>query len=150
MADTVQSLVTAANQLITDLNTATAYTPSNTSSGSSSTAGVAGPLLGDPTAQSLLSSVLAAIGDQAGVSSSGSSGLVGISMNENGTLSFNANTFAQAYDDNPTQVANTFLTGGSSSSSLMSFYESTDATAVGNYQVNVTRRPARPPTRGWR
>ena len=139
MADTVQSLVTAANQLITDLNTATAYTPSNTSSGSSSTAGVAGPLLGDPTAQSLLASVLSAIGDQAGVSSSGSSGLVGITMNENGTLSFNANTFAQAYDDNPTQVANTFLTGGSSSSSLMSFYESTDATAVGNYQVNVTQ-----------
>jgi flagellar hook-associated protein 2 len=139
MAETVQSLVTAANQLITDLNTATAYTPSNTSSGSSSTAGIAGPLLGDPTAQSLLASVLSAIGDQAGVSSSGSSGLVGISMNENGTLSFNANTFAQAYDDNPTQVANTFLTGGSSSSSLMSFYESTDATAVGNYQVNVTQ-----------
>jgi flagellar hook-associated protein 2 len=139
MAGTVQSLVTAANQLITDLNTATAYTPSNTSSGSSSTAGIAGPLLGDPTAQSLLASVLSAIGDQAGVSSSGSSGLVGISMNENGTLSFNANTFAQAYDDNPTQVANTFLTGGSSSSSLMSFYESTDATAVGNYQVNVTQ-----------
>jgi len=139
MADTVQSLVTAANQLITDLNTATAYTPSSTSSGSSSTAGTAGPLLGDPTAQSLLASVLSAIGDQAGVSSSGSSGLVGISMNENGTLSFNANTFAQAYDTNPTQVANTFLTGGSSSSSLMSFYESTDATAVGNYQVNVTQ-----------
>jgi flagellar hook-associated protein 2 len=139
MAGTVQSLVTAANQLITDLNTATAYTPSNTSSGSSSTAGIAGPLLGDPTAQSLLASVLSAIGDQAGVSSSGSSGLVGISMNENGTLSFNANTFAQAYDDNPTRVANTFLTGGSSSSSLMSFYESTDATAVGNYQVNVTQ-----------
>ena len=139
MATTVQSLVTAANQLITDLNTATAYTPSNTSSGSSSTAGTAGPLLGDPTAQSLLASVLAAIGDQAGVSSAGSSGLVGITMNENGTLSFDANAFAQAYDDNPTQVANTFLTGGSSSSSLMSFYESTDATAVGNYQVNVTQ-----------
>ena len=139
MANTVQSLVTAANQLITDLNTATAYTPSNTSSGSSSTAGTAGPLLGDPTAQSLLASVLSAIGDQAGVSSSGSSGLVGISMNENGTLSFNANTFAQAYDADPTQVANTFLTGGSSSSSLMSFYESTDATGVGNYQVNVTQ-----------
>jgi flagellar capping protein FliD len=51
MADTVQSLVTAANQLITDLNTATAYAPSNTSSGSSSTAGTAGPLLGDPTAK---------------------------------------------------------------------------------------------------
>ncbi len=139
MATTVQSLVTAANQLITDLDTATAYTPSNTSSGSSPTAGTAGPLLGDPTAQNLLASVLAAIGDQAGTGSAGSSGLVGITMNENGTLSFDANAFAQAYDDNPTQVANTFLTGGSSTSSLMSFYESTDATAVGNYQVNVTQ-----------
>jgi flagellar hook-associated protein 2 len=139
MATTVQSLVTAANQLITDLNTATAYAPSSSSSTSSPTAGTAGPLLGDPTAEALLDSVLSAIGDQAGVNSTGSSGLVGITMNEDGTLSFNSNAFAQAYDANPTQVANTFVTGGSSSSPLMSFYESTDATASGDYQVDVTR-----------
>jgi flagellar hook-associated protein 2 len=139
MATTVQSLVTAANQLITDLNTATAYAPANSSSSSSSTSGTAGPLLGDPTAESLLDSVLSAIGGQAGVNSTGSSGLVGITMNEDGTLSFDSNAFAQAYDANPTQVANTFITGGSSSSPLMSFYESTDATATGDYQVDVTQ-----------
>ncbi len=139
MATTVQSLVTAANQLITDLNTATAYAPANSSSSSSSTSGTAGPLLGDPTAESLLDSVLSAIGGQAGVNSTGSSGLVGITMNEDGTLSFDSNAFAQAYDANPTQVANTFITGGSSSSALMSFYQSTDATATGNFQVDVTQ-----------
>ena len=105
----------------------------------STTAGTAGPLLGDPTAEAVLDSVLSAISGQAGVNSSGSSGLVGISMNEDGTLSFDSNAFAQAYDANPTQVANTFISGGSSSNPLMSFYESTDATAPGAYQVDVTQ-----------
>ncbi len=139
MASTVQSLVTAANQLITDLNTTTKYTPGSSSPGSSTASGTAGPLLGDPTAESLIDSVLSAISGQVGVNSTGSSGLVGISMNEDGTLSFDSNAFAKAYDANPTQVTNTFISGGSSSSPLMSFYESTDATAAGAYQVNVTQ-----------
>lgn len=134
MATTVQSLVTAANQLITDLNKATAYTP-----GSGSSAGTAGPLLGDPTAENLLNSVLSAISGQAGTSSTGSAGLVGITMNSDGTLSFDSATFASAYDANPTAVANTFISGGSSSNPLMSFYESSDATVPGQYQVNVTQ-----------
>jgi flagellar hook-associated protein 2 len=141
MANTVQSLVTAANQLITDLNAGTSYSSSSTTNanGSTTPSGTAGPLLGDPTAEALLDSVLSAISDQAGVNSAGSSGLVGITMNEDGTLSFDANAFAQAYDANPTQVANTFISGGSSSSPLMSFYESSDATAPGAYQVDVTQ-----------
>ena len=137
MATTVQSLVSAANQLIADLNTATAYAPASSSSSGSS--GTAGPLLGDPTAEGVLDSVLSAISGQAGVNSTGSSGLVGITMNEDGTLSFDSNAFAQAYDANPTKVANTFITGGSSSSPLMSFYEATDATVTGDYQVDVTQ-----------
>jgi flagellar hook-associated protein 2 len=60
-------------------------------------------------------------------------------MNTDGTLSFNSATFAAAYDANPTQVANSFISGGTSSSPLMSFYESSDATAPGSYQVDVTR-----------
>jgi flagellar hook-associated protein 2 len=134
MATTVQSLVTAANQLITDLNAATAFTPGN-----GGAAGKAGPLLGDPTAESLLSSVLGALSGEAGVNSTGSSGLVGISMNSDGTLSFNQATFAAAYDANPTSVANTFISGGNSSNPLMSFYESTDATSPGQYKVQVTQ-----------
>ncbi|HTV10781.1 MAG TPA: flagellar filament capping protein FliD [Acidimicrobiales bacterium] len=134
MASTVQSLVTAANQLITDLNTDTAYT-----AGTGSSAGTAGPLLGDPTAQALLQSVLGAISGEAGVNSTGSAGLLGITMNSNGTLEFDSATFASAYDANPTAVANTFTSGGTSSNSLMSFYESSDATAPGSYQVEVTQ-----------
>jgi flagellar hook-associated protein 2 len=137
MAATVQSLVTAANQLITDLNTATAFTP-----GTGGAAGTGGPLLGDPTAEALLSSVLGAISGQAGVDSTGSAGLVGITMNSNGTLSFDSATFASAYETDPTAVANTFTSGGSSSNPLMSFYESSDATATGQYQVNITQAAA--------
>ena len=134
MAATVQSLVTAANQLITDLNTATAFTP-----GSGTSAGTAGPLLGDPTAESLLSSVLGALSGSTGTNSSGSAGVVGITMNTDGTISFDSATFAAAYDANPTAVANTFMGGGSSSSPLMSFYESTDATVPSQYKVAVTQ-----------
>jgi flagellar hook-associated protein 2 len=107
MASTVQTLVTAANQLITDLNTATAFTP-----GAGTSTGTAGPLLGDPTAEGLLSSVLGALSGSTGTNSSGSAGVVGITMNTDGTLSLNTATFAAAYDANPTQVANTFLGGG--------------------------------------
>jgi flagellar hook-associated protein 2 len=39
-------------------------------------------------------------------------------------------------------VANTFTSGGSSSNPLMSFYESSDATATGQYQVNITQAAA--------
>lgn len=134
MATTVQSLVTAANQLITDLNTATSYSPGN---GTGS--GTAGPLLGDPTAEGLLNSVLSAVSSQAGVNSTGSAGVLGITMNQDGTLSFNSAAFAAAYDANPTQVANTFLSGGTSSNPLMGFYESTDATAPGQYNVVQTQ-----------
>jgi flagellar hook-associated protein 2 len=135
MATTVQSLVTAANQLITDLNEATSYTQSS----GSTTSGTAGPLLGDPAAEGVLNSVLSAISGAAGVDSTGSSALVGITMNEDGTLTFDPNAFAEAYDANPTQVANTFTSGGTSSSPLMSFYQSSDATAPGQYQVAVTQ-----------
>lgn len=134
MADTVQSLVTAANQLIKDLNTSTSYTQST----GSTSAGAAGPLLGDPTAEGLLDSVLSAVSGQAGVNSTGAAGLLGITMNSDGTLSFNSATFAAAYDANPTQVANAFTSGGTSSSPLMSFYQSTDATDPGDYSVQVT------------
>ncbi len=133
MASTVQSLVTAANQLITDLNASMAYTP-----GTGGGAGNAGPLLGDPIAENILNSVLSAVSSQAGVQSTGSAGLVGITMNQDGTLSFNSAAFTAAYDANPTQVANTFTSGGNSSNPLMSFYESTDATAPGQYQVVQT------------
>ena len=134
MASTVQTLVTAANQLITDLNTETAFTP-----GSGTSAGTAGPLLGDPTTEALLSSVLGALSGSTGTNSAGSAGVVGITMGTDGTLSFDSATFAAAYDANPTAVANSFIGGGSSSSPLMSFYESTDATVPAQYQVAVTQ-----------
>jgi flagellar hook-associated protein 2 len=73
------------------------------------------------------------------VDSTGSAGLVGVTMNSDGTLSFDSATFAAAYDADPTQVANTFISGGSSSNPLMSFYESTDATAPAQYNVDLTQ-----------
>jgi flagellar hook-associated protein 2 len=134
MATTVQTLVSAANQLISDLNTETAFTP-----GSGTSAGTAGPLLGDPTAEALLSSVLGALSGSTGTNSAGSAGVVGITMGTDGTLSFDSATFSAAYDANPTAVANSFIGGGSSSSPLMSFYESTDATVPSQYKVAVTQ-----------
>jgi len=86
-----------------------------------------------------LRSVLGAISGEAGVDSSGSAGLVGISMASDGNLNFNSAAFAAAYDANPTTVANTFTSGGSSSNPLMSYYQSSDATAPGSYQVDVTQ-----------
>jgi flagellar hook-associated protein 2 len=146
LASQVSTLVSAANAMLGDLNLAqtlpsSTSTSSSSSSSTSSAAGNAlqGILLGDPTANSLVTSLLNAVSSEAGSNGTGSAGLVGITLNTNGTLAFDQSTFEAAYTANPTKVANTFTQGSTSTSSLMSMYEATDGTQGGTYAVNVTQ-----------
>lgn len=150
-ASQVSTLVDAANAMIKDLQTATTLpanssstsgsSSSSSSSGSTSSAAksLEGILLGDPTANSLMDSLLGAISSQGNPNGKGSAGLVGITMKPDGTLSFDKSAFESAYTADPTAVAATFTQGGSSTNAGVSVYQGSDATQAGTYAVNVTQ-----------
>lgn len=138
MATKVGNLVSAANAMIKDLNLSMATPSTTTTTSGSSTSAPAGVMLGDPTAESVLNGVLSAISGTAGVNSTGSAGIVGISINQDGTLAFDQTAFLSAYTANPTKVANTFTQGGTATNSAVSVYEASDYTQKGTYAVNIT------------
>jgi len=107
-AKIVQSLVSAANQVLSSVSAATAYDQST------NTAGV---LNGDYALQSLAQSVLStfstAIGTSGVIDSGAAGSAAGLSLDSStGQIAFNATTFAAAYDKNPSGVAAMFSQGG--------------------------------------
>lgn len=84
ISDKVSSLVTAANQAMSDI---------------SATDGQAGILEGDVNLQSLASSILSAVSN--GTSTGGSLSTYGITINSSGQLSFDSSAFASAYAADP-------------------------------------------------
>lgn len=138
----VSTLVNAANAMIKDLQTAMtlpAKSSTTTSSASSQAQALQGILLGDPTANGLIDSLLGSVSSKGNPSGEGSAGAVGITMNTNGTLSFNQATFEAAYAANPSTVAATFTQGGSSTQPGISVYQGSDATQSGSYAVDITQ-----------
>jgi flagellar hook-associated protein 2 len=138
----VSTLVTAANAMIKDLQTAMtlpAKSSTTTSSTSTQAQALEGILLGDPTANTLIDSLLGSVSSQGNPSGEGSAGAVGITMNTDGTLSFNQSAFEAAYTANPSAVAATFTQGGSSTAAGISVYQGSDATQSGSYAVDITQ-----------
>ena len=136
MAASVNSMVTAANQLLGDINTYAGY---------NSSTNVAGPLMTDPNMQLITQQVLNTVGSAVGVSgSSVNSANVGLNVTKNGTLTFDQNAFISAYQQDPTQVAQLFTQGGTfnpSSSTYagsVSLLYATDGTLPGNYAVAIS------------
>ncbi|MDA8400963.1 MAG: flagellar filament capping protein FliD [Actinomycetota bacterium] len=134
-AAAVKSLVDAANAVLGDLNTATAY---------DSKTHTAGPLLGNPIAQSIKGEILSLASSAVGTSGLDSQA-VGISVNSDGTLSFNSSTFQTAFAKNPGQVASLFTQGGTFSPTSggltqneVSLAYASNSTAAGAYSVDIT------------
>ncbi len=134
MAKQVQQLVNAANQVLSDINQYAGYNY-QTNQG--------GPLMGDSTLNQITNQILGTISEAVGQNGF-TPAQAGLSVTKNGTISFDASTFAQAYDANPSQVASLFTEGGSfapSSSSYagaVSLNYASDATAAGTYPVVIT------------
>lgn len=135
LASSVQSLVNAANQVLSDVNTYAGYNE-QTNTG--------GPLMGDATLNGITSQVLGVIAQtlgQGGITAA----QAGITLNKNGTISFNAQTFAQLYDQNPSAVTSLFAQSGTfnpSSSAYagdVSLVYAGDGTQSGSYQVVVSQ-----------
>ena len=128
----MQNFVNAANTVLQTISGDLAYDP---------TSGITGPLNGDFNLESLAQRILSTVGQAIGTSglsdgsSAGSAG--GLSLNSSGTLSFNATTFAQDFEQNPTAIASLFTQGGS--------YSAASPASPGDVELLVRHRlqPAR-------
>src|SRR5580698_40376 len=140
VADDVQALVSAANQLLSTISTDTAY---NTQTKT------AGPLNGDPSLNGLAQQVLAAIGEAVGTSAAGSDGTAGesagLAITSQGTVTFNQTAFEAAYAKNPSAVQAMFTEGGTFAPALPSYAGqvsvagANDNTSPGSYAVSVSQ-----------
>ena len=134
-ATQVGNLVKAANQALSDLQTYAGY-DSATKTG--------GPLMGSSVLSSLQQGILSVFATAAGTSGLGNSSNVGITLNKDGTLSFDSAAFQAAYSANPQKVASLFTQGGTfspASTSLtgqVSFVYAGNQTAPGTYAVSVS------------
>jgi flagellar hook-associated protein 2 len=140
VAGTVQSLVSAANQLLSTISTDTAF---NTQTKT------AGPLNGDPSLNGLAQQVLAAIGEAVGTSGAGSDGTpgesAGLAITSQGTVTFNQAAFETAYAKNPAAVQAMFTEGGTFTAALpgyagqASVAGANDNTSPGSYAISVSQ-----------
>jgi flagellar hook-associated protein 2 len=97
LAAQMQSLVTAANNALTEISSQTAYT-----AGANGAAGTAGALLGESGVQSLQGRLLGAV--SAGALNFGSFQQLGLQLDKTGKLTFDSAAFVAAYQANPSGV----------------------------------------------
>jgi flagellar hook-associated protein 2 len=134
MSTAVQSMVTAGNQVLTDIQEAAGYNAATK---------VAGPLMGSAVLQNLQNQVLGIFAATAGSSTLGNGASVGLSLND-GQIGFDQTKFATAFTANPTDVANLFTEGGGFTPSsptyngAVSFSYASPSSQSGSYDVNIT------------
>jgi flagellar hook-associated protein 2 len=132
-ADAVQTLITAANSVIADVQMQTKFN-STTKKGS--------PLTGNAVVRGLAEKVRSAVNDAVAGAAYSSAGGVGIITDRDGTLSFDRNVFLNALRTNTTDVERAFGRGGTSSG-VATFAAAEDVTVPGSYSVAVTTAPTK-------
>jgi flagellar hook-associated protein 2 len=127
----IDSFVSAYTTLHNTISTLTAYNPGGTN----------GPLIGDATTMQIQNQLQQVVASALSGTGSGYSSLaaVGISLNNDGTLSVNDSTLSQALQTNPTQFAALFSTAGSATNSNVAYLIGGTATQSGSYAVNITQ-----------
>ena len=103
VADAVQKMVDAANAVLGQVHSDTAY---------DATSKKAGVLLGDPLPTNLQREVVSAATDGVAGSTLGSPGLAGLSVTRDGTLKFDRQKFLDAYAKDPADVQALFGANG--------------------------------------
>jgi flagellar hook-associated protein 2 len=127
VADDVQSLVDAANSVLTSIGTATSW---------NATTKTGGPLLGDSTARALRQSILTTVSG---------AGAAGVGLSRDGSITFDKAAFTTAFAKDPAAVAATFgatssFAAASGVTGSVSFSSSTTSTRAGTYDVSITGR----------
>ncbi|MDA8340717.1 MAG: flagellar filament capping protein FliD [Actinomycetota bacterium] len=134
-ASRVQSLVTAANKALGLIQRYAGYTTSTKRGG---------PLMGDAVITDLRQQIISTVASTTGSSSLANLADVGVSLVKTGTLSFTPSKFVNAFDANPTAVADLFVQGGSYTPSAagaageVSFAFAGTQTVAGSYKVVVS------------
>jgi flagellar hook-associated protein 2 len=129
LAASVSQLVDAANAAVAFIADQSSYDPDTKT---------AGLLLSDGMARTLSQQVYSAISDAVPGATLGSPGAAGISLNKDGSISFDQSKFAAAYAQDPDAVAALFRAGGTGSDSHVSFLTASAKTQAGSYAVVVT------------
>jgi len=135
VATSVQGLVNAANSVLSAIAKYASYDPQTN---------VAGPLFGSPQLEQLQQGILSIFADATGTSTLDSQA-IGITLNKDGTLSFDQSTFESAMQANPQQVEALFTQGGTFSPSAsayqgdVSLVYASDQTKQGSYAVDITQ-----------
>ncbi|HLI16014.1 MAG TPA: flagellar filament capping protein FliD [Acidimicrobiales bacterium] len=138
-ASKVQALVDAANKVLADIATDTAYDP---------TTNTAAPLNGDGSLELLAQQILgyfgAAIGSSPAADAGSAGSAAGLTLASGGTIGFDPTTFAADFAADPTGVAAMFTQGGTfapsppASTGDVSLVYAGNATAPGTYPLVVT------------
>ena len=140
VASQVSTLVTAANKLLSDVSTYTAYDPATNK---------AGPLNGQTALTELAQKVLSMVGNAIGTSAAGWDGTAGASaglaITSQGAITFDQSAFVTAYDANPSAVQAMFTEGGTFSpassaySGQVSVLGASNNTVPGNFAVSISQ-----------
>jgi flagellar hook-associated protein 2 len=126
----VKGLVDAANAAVAEIKRLSAF---------DSAAEQGSLLTGDSTLRRLQSQLATAVTSAVSVSSFGSPGAVGVSINADGTFAFDATKFTAAYQADPAAVEGLFRRNGTATSSHVQLFSATAATLAGPYNVVVTQ-----------
>jgi flagellar hook-associated protein 2 len=123
----MQAVISAYNTLVKTYNTDTA---------------ASGPLAGDGTARALLQQVQSALtGMPAGLASNSvynSASSLGVSTNQDGTLTLDTTKFKKNYLANPTAAQNVFATSATTTNAVVQLGFAGSAAGAGNYGFNIT------------
>lgn len=129
----VNDFVSGFNTLMTSLRNLTKYDEAG--SGKSN-----GALLGDSTANSIITQLKQTITKSVGLTGSITSlSDIGVAFQKDGTLALDSTKLSSALDSNFAGVAKLFVSSATSTDPLVSFVGSTSKTAPGTYAVNVTQ-----------
>jgi flagellar hook-associated protein 2 len=134
-ATQVQNLVTAANQVLSDIQKYAGYNEQTK---------VAGPLMGNAILQGIQNQILSTFATNGGTSDLGNALAAGISVTSNGTISFNQTTFESEFAAHPHQVAALFeqgiqLPSGSPYTGQIALVYASNQTQPGTYALTVTQ-----------
>lgn len=144
-ATRVQSLVTAANKALADIQHYAGYTTATKTGG---------PLMGNAVITDLRQQILSLFAAGNGTSNLGTLASAGVSLNKTGTLSFTREKFTTAFNANPSQVIDLFSQGGTYSPSALgaagdvSFSFAGTQTVAGTYAVVVSHSATQAADRG--
>jgi flagellar hook-associated protein 2 len=134
-AGKVSSLVSAANQVLSDISKYAGYNEATKTGG---------PLMGSSVLENLQQQVLSLFGSAGGSSGYGNALVAGVSLTSTGSLSFDQSKFESAYAANPSAVSALFAQGGtftpasSAYAGGVSFVYAGNATAPGSYAVSIS------------